>query len=239
MIKIFKFQVNLEARRRHRESNLPPLKTKSVLPPTPPRTPTPPLEETGKPEKEEENGKNGNGNGNGNHSDESTEEEDDEESEKEEESEEKEEKEDVLKKENVGGKKISDFFKKFNMNKSVDVVGDVHRENEDETEGEGASPNRDGVTRQKKRVTFFGRNNNVNKKTSNESRQTSLIDESVIKNTKTNGNEGVTQKKSDDNLSDDSSSGEDKIRKISDEPAKTSTVISRIGEKRSKACTIV
>ena len=125
---------------------------------------------------------------------------------------------------------------------------------------EGTSPDRDASFRQKKRVTFFPRNNNIVKKTSNESRQTSLIEENVknvtskenAKSVTTNGKNGdeqnVTQK-SDDSESDDdasSQSGDDKIRKISDEPqptttpmSKTSTVIARLGEKRSKACAIL
>ena len=124
---------------------------------------------------------------------------------------------------------------------------------------EGTSPNRDANLRQKKRVTFFNRNNNIVKKTSNESRQTSLIEENVknvtpnenAKSVTANGKNGdeqnVTQK-SDDSESDDASSqsGDDKIRKISEEPqptmtpmSKTSTVIARLGEKRSKACAIL
>ena len=98
---------------------------------------------------------------------------------------------------------------------------------------EGTSPNRDASLRQKKRVTFFNRNNNIVKKTSNESRQTSLIEENVTnvvksattkenaKNVTTNGKNGDEQnvtEKCDDSESDDASSqsGDDKIRKISE-----------------------
>ena len=70
---------------------------------------------------------------------------------------------------------------------------------------------------------------------------------SVTANGKNGDEQNVTQK-SYDSESDDASSqsGDDKIRKISEEPqptmtpmSKTSTVIARLGEKRSKACAIL
>ena len=132
-----------------------------------------------------------------------------------------------------GAKKISDFFKKFQINKTPEI-GTEHVV-EHVGEEEVTSPNRDQNSRAKKKVTFFGRNNNMlNKKTSNDSRQTSLIDEKIVKNVDENSPKNV-----DNAESDDSSSSEDKIRKISEEPTKASTVMARIGSKKSAACLIL
>ena len=219
-------QVNLEARRRHREEKLPPLKNKSTLPSSPSPPPTPP-EERKDIDIKEKNGKE-------NENEESTdiEEEEEEESEIEEEESEKEDDEEGKKDVN-GAKKISDFFKKFQINKTPEIG--VEHVVEHMGEQEVTSPNRDQNSRAKKKVTFFGRNNNMlNKKTSNDSRQTSLIDEKVVKNVDENSPKNV-----DNTESDDSTPSEDKIRKISEEPTKTSTVMARIGSKKSAACLIL
>lgn len=148
----------------------------------------------------------------------------------------------------AGSKKISAFFKKFNLNKNVESERDVNEE-------EG-SPSRDAVSRIKKRVTFFGRNNNVEKKTSNESRQTSNTDDAKnVKNVDNRDHDDAEDDVDEDGDGDDdeserSSGDEEKIKKMSEETTTSATkasqhtnrvakTIAKFGEKRSKACTII